>query len=359
MQEYPTNDAAVSGAFSYKSYVFDPRPTFPFLSAVNRYWIPNSPHANDPDALTLVMAHGAGFHKEQWEATINDLQAVIDRGQEKAKIREIWAIDAPNHGDSAILNEDILKLGYEYSFPWEEYARSIHLFLSGLGTGVGVDFSGHNLVGIGHSMGTIALALSVGHYPKIRYASLIHCELMMVPEAAVKHATDVVVRGSEKRRDIWPSKEDAYRTLKARGTWKTWDDRVLRSFVEFGLRPLPTSEYPDGKGVTLKCTRHQETACYRNSTGSRRIYHSFDKFIKQVPTHLIYGAINDYLTAEIIDDVINHKTGGVQNLASLSSVSSAGHMVVQINPSELAEKIYAALVVSSKSMCFSHITPKL
>ena len=31
------------------------------------------------------------------------------------------------------------------------------MFLTGLGTGVDVDFSGRNLVGIGHSLGAVAL----------------------------------------------------------------------------------------------------------------------------------------------------------------------------------------------------------
>jgi len=39
---------------------------------------------------------------------------------------------------------------------WEEYGRSIHLFLAGLGTGVDVDFTGHKLVGVGHSMGAVS-----------------------------------------------------------------------------------------------------------------------------------------------------------------------------------------------------------
>jgi len=47
----------------------------------------------------------------------------------------------------------------------------------------------------------------------------------------VDGATDILVSGAEKRRDIWPSKEEAYQALKSRGTWKSWDDRVLRSYV--------------------------------------------------------------------------------------------------------------------------------
>ena len=40
---------------------------------------------------------------------------------------------------------------------WEEYARSVHSFLTGLGAGIPVDFSKRNLVGVGHSMGGVAL----------------------------------------------------------------------------------------------------------------------------------------------------------------------------------------------------------
>lgn len=40
---------------------------------------------------------------------------------------------------------------------WEEYGRTVHGFLAGLGTGVDVDFSTRRLVGVGHSMGAVAM----------------------------------------------------------------------------------------------------------------------------------------------------------------------------------------------------------
>ncbi|KAF8958329.1 hypothetical protein BDZ97DRAFT_1842168 [Flammula alnicola] len=199
--------------FSTKSYVFDPRPSYPLLSVVKRYWKPQSAYLNDPEALTLIFAHATGFHKEQWEPVIDDLQAIIDKGAGKTKIREIWTIDAPNHGDSAELNEETLKLGYGRFV----LCRSIHLFLSGLGSGVDVDFTGHKLVAIGHSMGA---ALSMGYYPKINFTSFILCEVMIMSAKFGIAAANMLVQGAEKRRDIWPSKEEAYKLLKARGTWK-------------------------------------------------------------------------------------------------------------------------------------------
>lgn len=89
---------------STRNYVFDPRPAYPYVSAVKRYWIEGSPYLNDEDAITLVLTHGTGFTKELWEPAIDDLLAMNVREGGKIKIREIWAIDSPNHGESAVLN---------------------------------------------------------------------------------------------------------------------------------------------------------------------------------------------------------------------------------------------------------------
>jgi len=103
----------MSVGFYTKSHVFDPRPAYPLVSTVKRYWKPDSPYLNDPEALTLVFAHGTGFHKEHWEPVIDDLQAILGKGA-KTRIREIWSIDCPNHGDAAHLNEDALKFGLQH-----------------------------------------------------------------------------------------------------------------------------------------------------------------------------------------------------------------------------------------------------
>ena len=69
-----------------------------------------------------------------------------------------------------------IKLGTEVAVQtvsWEEYTRSIHLFLAGLGKGVDVDFSKRKLVGIGHSMGAIALyVLPLSSYSQQFYSSI-------------------------------------------------------------------------------------------------------------------------------------------------------------------------------------------
>ncbi|KAF8878111.1 Alpha/beta hydrolase fold-1 [Infundibulicybe gibba] len=313
-------------SISYQSYVFNPQPNYPLLTIAKRYWKEASPHLHDPEALTLIFAHGTGFHKEQWEPTIEDLYSVFGGASGTTNIREVWSIDAPNHGDAAVLNEHALQWGYEPIFRWEEYARSLHLLLAGLGTGIDVDFSTRKLVAIGHSMGAISLALALTFTPAIKFNSLILCEPMAMHQRFTGKPSEMLIGGAAKRRDIWPSREEAYRLLKSRPAWKVWDDRVLRIFVNDGMRNLPTADYPDKmEGVTLKCSRKQETACYRDPLGVSRTYLSLGEIATRMPTHLVYGAIDDYIPKEVKEDVINVASQG--NLASVSRVDGAGHLV--------------------------------
>lgn len=92
--------------FQSKSHIFDPRPDFPLLISVKRYWDPQT-SSNDPDALTLVLAHATGYPKETWEPFIDDLFALV-RKQSNVKIKDIWSIEAPNHAEMADVNEPVL-----------------------------------------------------------------------------------------------------------------------------------------------------------------------------------------------------------------------------------------------------------
>lgn len=58
-----------------------------------------------------MLTHGTGLHKELWEPTLEHLYARARRG-DGPRIREAWALDAPNHGASAVLNEDALVWSY-------------------------------------------------------------------------------------------------------------------------------------------------------------------------------------------------------------------------------------------------------
>jgi len=105
-----------------KSYVFDPRPRFPFRIVAKRYWIGECPDAihrdtfpkTRQDVITPMFMHGIGAHKEHWEPTIQRLfQDQQAASGSSVRFHDMWSLDMPNHGDSAILNEEALRLGYD------------------------------------------------------------------------------------------------------------------------------------------------------------------------------------------------------------------------------------------------------
>ncbi|CAK5279056.1 unnamed protein product [Mycena citricolor] len=324
---------ATSTTLSSQSYVFDPRPNYPLLLTAKRYWDPAS--RPDPDAATLICGHAAGFHKEHYEPMVQDMYALPGGRQ---RIREVWAVDAPNHGEAAVLNEEMLQWGYEPSFGWQDYGRALHAFVAGLGTGVDVDFSKRRLVFVGHSWSAVAFTLALTYQPPIKPDALVLLETMCVKNEPTRAMKNFLAGGAEKRRDIWASKEDAYKMFKSRPSWQKWDDRVLKLYAEYGLRSLPTLEYPDKhSGVTLTCSKRQEAAVYRDVMGSSIVYRTMKSIVKDIPVHVIWGAADDYIPRSDKDELIQSAMGGERNLASLNRVPGAGHLIAQTHPRECAQ----------------------
>lgn len=101
-----------------ESYVCDARPDYPLLITAKRYRVP-ALASDAPDALTLVLTHGTGYHKEHWEPTIEHLFEHLassstnsSRARVPVRIHDVWSIDCQNHGDAAVLNEEEFKWGY-------------------------------------------------------------------------------------------------------------------------------------------------------------------------------------------------------------------------------------------------------
>lgn len=92
----------------FESHTFDWRPDYPLIVCAKRYWDPSSQETTR-DGVTCVLAHGTGFHGEQWEPTLRHLFSLAKhRG---LRIHEAWSVECPNHGDSAIMNESVLSTG--------------------------------------------------------------------------------------------------------------------------------------------------------------------------------------------------------------------------------------------------------
>ncbi|KAG8408405.1 hypothetical protein J3459_017816 [Metarhizium acridum] len=73
---------------------------------------------------------------------------------------------------------------------------------------------------------------------------------------------------STRRRDAWPSTQEAVSKFKGTKFYQAWDPRVLDRWVKYGLRRGPTELYPeaDGEQATLTTTKHQELFTFLRPT---------------------------------------------------------------------------------------------
>lgn len=328
-------------------YTFDPRPDYPFVITAKRYWHPQlcSP---DLDAVTLICTHGIGFSKEHWEPTLEELYGIVhdQRGRHSLKIREAWSIDAPNHGDGALLNKNDLRNDSNTSFRWEEYARAVHVFLNGFGASAGadVDFWSRKLVGVGHSMGAVALILANTLTPKIKFQSVMLVEPMMLPESCLGDPCDQFgVRLAKqysscalRRKEVWSDQKDILKCLRAKPPTNSWDSRIQAVFINHNLCERPTKD-----GLTLKCSREQEAACYRDIQ-SRAIATKYLRHLcSVVPVHFIYGEHDDLIPRPYQEELLRSATCG--KYASETRIPGAGHLVLQTHPGSLAISIFSTI----------------
>lgn len=94
--------------------LLEPDQNYSLYITAKKYWLPEfEAHWDDDDAVTLILLHSTSFHKETWQPT---LERIFHRASSHSRISSktfnikcAWAIDCPNHGVSAALNEEALR----------------------------------------------------------------------------------------------------------------------------------------------------------------------------------------------------------------------------------------------------------
>ncbi|KAK7012836.1 alpha/beta-hydrolase [Favolaschia claudopus] len=291
--------------------------------------------------VALVFAHCVGTTKETWVPVIEYLFKFQSSSNSNLFITEAWSMDSPNHGEAAAVNEKAL-LFRPQGITGYDWGRGVQILLkSGLVQGL-------NLVSIGHSAGACIMILSTISYAldDLPYSSMILVEpTMMTKEImaeAFKRPNEItrVMQAVKTRQDIWESREAARAWFAKRLPWKRWDTRILDTFIRYGLRDLPTAAYPDrANGVTLACTREQETVSYIYHQDGVDANDRLKDICPKIPVHCIFGSEIDLVTDETHRGVHEGR-----DMASVTRIKGAGHLVSQETPFELAQAIWHALV---------------
>ncbi|KAG1732029.1 Alpha/beta hydrolase fold-1 [Suillus paluster] len=324
---------------------------YPLYITAKKYWLPEfEAHWDDEDAVTLVLLHSTSFHKETWQPTLERIfkcSSSYPRIASKSlKIKCAWAIDCPNHGVSAALNEDALRQApFYHDFGCRRYAEAVHRFMSaGLRLEPTVDFRSQRLVGIGHSLGGVAITILQNLEPAIRFLSLILVEPMLSPTAdAVEPLRDMLIKNAYKRRDVWPSREFAYENLKSRKRCERWDPRVLDLYIKFGLRAHTGASHLKAPydGVSLACSREEEVTMYREPDGATKPVRDLDKVCLRIPVSIVFGGENDYIPRAVQDALIDPASG--RRFSCVVRIDGTGHLVPQHVPDQLGKQIFDIL----------------
>ncbi|KIK69091.1 hypothetical protein GYMLUDRAFT_188580, partial [Collybiopsis luxurians FD-317 M1] len=312
-------------------------------------------HDIDREGLVLMMAHGTGYHKEHWEPTIQYLFDLDLESKTTYGIRECWAIDVQNHGEAAVLNEQVTRETPEAWSIWD-YADAFATLRRDI-LGSNLSYRDNKFVLIAHSASATGVILTTTFFPLPSLSSTFHSLILIEPAIApnpsfIDPANHTplyrqVTKMMASRKDTWASKDEAREWMKNRVPWGMWDERVLDLYVEFGL-----GTRKDGKGeVTLRCAKQTETLAYErgirqslpglwqlnllcnanahvgDEAGMGKNTDTPKTIVGQpaLPIHIVWGDIDDLFSREVKDALEDAEQGRV--FTSVRRVEDAGHMV--------------------------------
>lgn len=187
----------------------------------------------NPTGSPLVcLVHATGFCKELADPIVAEL------GELETGFRAL-AIDQRAHGDSGVPDPP---------FDWWDIGRDLVEIIDGVAP----------VVGVGHSAGGAALVLAELLRPGT-FAALVLVEPIILPPPYFRDPDNYMAQLARKRRDVFVSRTAAYENWRDKEPFSSWDDRVLRAYVEGGLRDT-------GDGVVLKCSKSSEAEFFTAAT---------------------------------------------------------------------------------------------
>ncbi|SJL01240.1 uncharacterized protein ARMOST_04558 [Armillaria ostoyae] len=318
----------------------------PLKMAAKRY----TPTASTKkDGKVLIFLHASGTHKEHWEPVIAKIFSSTEG------VKECWAFDSLSHGESALLNAKEIA-GFSPSI--SDWARGVTELVENR-------LQGERIVIVGHSAGASAASVSFYIYLNFfidgisrmfstkcyssstpPYESIILVEPPLIDrhvfQANIKdreRQTAMLTKAVAAQRNMWDNRKAAFDYFVKRAPWKTWDIRIVVIQVNHGLRPVD-SEHPL-ESVATKCDKRHEAGSFTDFESTFNATEQIEKVCATVPIHIIYGK-KDSLVPQYSQDSLSDLSKG-RKPASVSRISSGGHLLVQEDPDAVSAQILSIL----------------
>jgi len=252
------------------------------------------------DGPPLLFLHATGFHAWVW----------LPYAQRFAVRYRVLALDQRGHGES-----DKPTSGYR----WERFGDDLVGFLEAL------ELSGVRAVG--HSKGgtAIAAAAAAAGTRRLERAVLIEPVLVAGPPMAEPAWENPLSVGARRRRNVWPSREAMFATLRPKMPFETWEEEFVRLYVEHGV-----ADRPDGQ-VELRCPGEIEAQIYAH-TPMTDGFALLERLA--VPTLLVRGERSPGFGEREAADALRRLPAG-----TLRTIARAGHFA----PMERSAAVGAAI----------------
>lgn len=255
----------------------------------------------------LLLVHAAGFHGRTWVPVADELAADF----------RCVAPDLRGHGDSAAADPDL---------DWRGFAADLLDTVDRMGL--------ERPYGVGHSSGATALLLAEQARPGT-FRALYCYEPVLVPADPPlgRDPDSWLAERARARRATFASREEALAHYAAKRSLSRLDARVLRLYVEHGLR-----ETGDGT-VRLKCRPEHEGRIYEMATA-----------------HDAYGRLAEVCCPVTLARGEESEAAGASQLAHLAgrlpdarteTHPGLGHLGPLEGPAAVARSIRAALTEGS------------
>ncbi|KAH7051150.1 Alpha/beta hydrolase family-domain-containing protein [Macrophomina phaseolina] len=287
--------------------------------AVDDYKISAAPQ----NGLTLVFTHGTSFNKAFWELVVNEL---LQKPGVSSRIKRVLALDAANHGDSAVANKG--RLARDQTF-WPDHSRDILKVMEYFQVDAPV-------IGIGHSFGGGTLSHAAMMAPEA-FAATIFVEPIIFQ---LPGQTQNIAKQALKRRDRWGSYAEAKAAfMKSRGM-SDWHSEQLQKYVDTAIYEV---ESEGEKYWTLKTTKEQEAATYLAAP-----YRAIPELLatSRQRHHFILGKESKVINADARNEISKIS----KSPEYVKTLDGVGHLVPMTHPHLLAEELAAIIgnVVGSR-----------
>ncbi len=186
-----------------------------------------------------------------------------------------WALDLRAHGRS--------ERPVDGDLDWSGFTLDVLAAVDRLGL--------DRPAGFGHSCGGAALLLAEQARPGT-FRALYLYEPVVFPgdPPAIPPGENPMSAAASRRRETFPSADDAFVTFASKPPFDVLDPEALRFYVEEGFEIIPGDEGGDGSAIRLRCRREDEAETFRRAA-SNGAFANLSRV--RCPVTLAYGGATD------------------------------------------------------------------